>query len=108
MTSALGRTAEGFADIRQAVGQRAWFALYEGVPASPEGGLVKRDWLDAWRLPAAPQRPVLTVVGVDPSDSGSGDSCGLVVASMTADGVVAVIADLTSRRSDARLDFATP
>jgi hypothetical protein len=93
MVSALGRTAEGFADIRAAVGQRAWAALYLGVPASPEGGLVKREWLDVWRLPAAPQRPVLTVIGVDPSDSGSGDSCGLVGCSMTSEGVVAVIAD---------------
>ncbi len=33
------------------------------------------------------------MVGVDPSDSGSGDSCGIVAASMTAEGVVAVIAD---------------
>lgn len=93
MVSALGRTAEGFAEIRRAVGQRAWYALYEGVPSSPEGGLVKREWIDTWRLPAAPQRPVKTVIGVDPSDSGSGDSCGLIAASMTSDGVVAVIAD---------------
>ena len=93
MVSALGRTAEGFAEIKRAVGQRAWAALYLGVPAAPEGGLIQRSWLDDWRLPAAPQRPVKTVVGVDPSDSGSGDSCGLIAASMTGDGVVAVIAD---------------
>jgi hypothetical protein len=93
MTSALGFTAEHFAAARRTSGKRAWFALYEGVPAAPEGRLVKRDWLDVWRLPAAPQRPVWTVVGVDPSDSGSGDSCGLVACSMSSDGVVAVIAD---------------
>lgn len=96
MISALaGRTAESFADIRRAVGDRAWFSLFQGVPANPEGALIKRTWLDEWRLPAAPQRPVRTVVGVDPSDSGSGDACGLVAASMTGDGVVAVIADLS-------------
>jgi phage terminase large subunit-like protein len=44
-------------------------------------GLIKRDWLDDWRLPAAPLRPVKTVVGVDPSDSGAGDSGGIVAAS---------------------------
>ncbi len=33
--------------------------------------------------------------GVDPSDSGSGDSCGLVAASLTADGTVALIADVS-------------
>jgi hypothetical protein len=93
MTSALGFTAEHYAAARRTSGERAWWALYMGQPSSPEGGLVKREWLDAWRLPAAPQSPVFTVVGVDPSDSGSGDSCGLVAASMTAEGVVAVIAD---------------
>jgi phage terminase large subunit-like protein len=55
--------------------------------------LIKRQWLDDWRLPAAPQRPLLTVVGVDPADSGEGDACGLVAASMTAESVVAVIPD---------------
>lgn len=93
MTSALGFTADHFAAARRTSGERAWYALYAGVPAAPEGGLVKRDWFDQWRLPSAPLRPVSTVVGVDPSDSGSGDSCGIVAASMTADGVVAVIAD---------------
>ena len=96
MTSALGRTPAQFADIRQAVASRTWYALYQGVPSSPEGGLVKREWLDTWRLPAAPPRPVKTVVGVDTSDSGSGDASGLVAASMTAEGVVAVIADATA------------
>ena len=93
MTSALGRTLDQLEDIRRSVGSRAWYAMLQGVPSSPEGGLVKRDWLDTWRLPAAPPRPVLTVVGVDPSDSGSGDSCGIVAASMTAEGVITVIAD---------------
>jgi hypothetical protein len=95
MTSALGRTADQFDDLRRAVGERAWYSLFQGVPANPEGALVKRTWLDDWRMPAAPQRPARTVVGVDPSDSGSGDSCGLVAASLGADGVVAVIADLS-------------
>ncbi len=93
MVSALGRTAEQFADIKRAVGQRTWTSLYLGAPSSPEGGLVKREWLDTWRLPAAPPSPTAIVVGVDPSDSGSGDSCGLVAASRSRDGVIAVIAD---------------
>jgi phage terminase large subunit-like protein len=96
MSSALGRTPEQFADLRQAVGSRSWYALYQGVPSSPEGGLVKREWLDTWRLPTAPPRPIKTVVSIDPSDSGRGDSCGLVAASMTSDGVVAVIADVSA------------
>lgn len=93
MTSALGFTAEHFAAARRTSGERAWYSLYEGVPSAPEGGLVKREWLDRWRLPSAPLGTVSCVIGVDPSDSGSGDSCGIVAASMTREGVVAVIAD---------------
>lgn len=97
MTSALGFTAEHFAAARRTSGERAWYALYEGVPSAPEGGLVKREWLEQWRLPAAPSGAVKTVVGVDPADSGSGDACGIVAASLTGDGVVAVIADVSAR-----------
>ena len=93
MISALGRTAEGFAEIERAVGQRAWAALYLGVPSAPEGGLIHRAWLDDWRLDVAPPRPVATCVAVDPSDSGQGDAAGVVACSMTDDGVVCLIAD---------------
>lgn len=93
MTSALGFTPAHYAAMRRTSGERAWYSLYMGVPSAPEGGLVKQSWLDVWRLVAAPVAPVLTVVGVDPSDSGQGDSCGLVAASLTSEGVVAVIAD---------------
>jgi hypothetical protein len=96
MVSALGFTAEHFAGMRRSVGERVWNALFQGVPRAPEGGLVKVGWLDCWRLPVAPQSPVRTVVGVDPSDSGSGDSCGIVAASLGADGVVAVVADVSA------------
>lgn len=93
MTSALGFTADHFAAARRTSGERSWYSLYEGVPSAPEGGLVKREWLDQWRLPSAPLGPLKTVIGVDPADSGSGDSCGIVAASLTPEGVVAVIAD---------------
>lgn len=96
MTSALGFTADHFAAARRTSGERAWYALYAGVPSAPEGGLVKREWLDTWRMPSAPLRPVQTVVGVDPSDSGSGDSCGVVAASLTSECVVTVIADVSA------------
>lgn len=93
MISALGYTPQHFAAMRRTSGERAWYAMYMGVPSTPEGGLVKADWLESWRLPVAPQAPVFTVVAVDPSDSGKGDSCGLVATSMTSSGVVAMIAD---------------
>jgi hypothetical protein len=96
MVSALGFTAEHFVGMRRSVGERTWNALYQGVPRAPEGGLVKAGWLDSWRLPVAPHSPVRVVVGVDPSDSGSGDSCGIVAASLGGDGVVAVVADVSA------------
>ncbi|MEU9805445.1 terminase family protein [Mycobacterium sp. NPDC050853] len=93
MVSALGFTADHFAATRRTVGERVWFALYCGEPKTPAGGLVKQKWLDDGRLSLAPSTPVFTVVAVDPSDSGTGDSCGLVATSLTYAGVVAMIAD---------------
>ncbi|GAS98815.1 Gp3 [Mycolicibacterium canariasense] len=93
MISALGFTPEDFADKRRTVGERQWYAQYMGVPSTPAGSLVKAAWFEAWRLPCAPANPVLTVVSVDPADSGKGDECGLVASSLTRDGVVALIAD---------------
>jgi len=93
MVSALGFTPEDFEKRRRSVGERTWYAQFQGVPKNPAGGLVKSAWLEAWRLPVAPARPVFTVVAVDPSDSGEGDSCGLVAVSATSDGVCALIAD---------------
>jgi hypothetical protein len=96
MTSALGRTREQFDDLRSSVGERAWYALFEGVPSSPEGALIQREWLDDWRLPAAPPHPIKTVVAVDPADSGERDAAGVIAASLTAEGQVAVIADVSA------------
>ena len=76
VVSALGRTPEQFADIKASVGDRAWYSMFQGVPSSPTGGLVKRDWLDQWRLPCAPSHSVFTVVGVDPSDWAAAISAG--------------------------------
>lgn len=93
MTSAIGRTAEQFADLRRTAGDRSWFALYQGVPNSPEGNLIRSTWLDQHRLPSAPVSPIRTVIGVDPCDSGQGDAAGIVAASLTRDGHIAVVAD---------------
>lgn len=97
MTSAVGRTAAQFREIAAEVGQRAWAAMYLGTPTTPEGGLVKRHWIDDWRLPAAPSGSIKTVVAVDPADSGEGDETGILAASLSAEGVVALIADVSGR-----------
>ncbi|BBY67765.1 hypothetical protein [Mycolicibacterium helvum] len=95
MVSAVGRTAEHFADLRRAVGERMWWAEFQGVPTSPEGNVIRRAWLDVWRMSAMPADPVRTVVAVDPSDSGQGDAAGIVAASLTREGVVAVHRDIS-------------
>ncbi|GAB3241569.1 hypothetical protein GCM10027535_55660 [Mycolicibacterium hippocampi] len=58
---------------------------------------IKAAWIDTWRLPAAPPGTVKIVVGVDPADSGQGDETGIIAAALTADGVVALIADVSGR-----------
>lgn len=102
MVSALGFTAEHYAAARRTSGERAWAALYLGVPSAPTGGLIKAEWIEQWRLPVPPPGALKTVIGVDPSDSGSGDSCGLVAASSYPDGTIVITADvsepLTSER----------
>ena len=96
MTSALGFTADHFAAARRTSGERAWYSLYEGVPVGTRGWSRQAGVARAVASPAAPCGAVKTVVGVDPSDSGSGDRCGIVAASLTAEGVVAVIADVSA------------
>ncbi|MEU7767911.1 terminase family protein [Nocardia sp. NPDC049190] len=95
MVSALGRTAEEFAELRSMVGERAWFSMFQGVPAPPDGGLIHQEWFDRWRLPAEPERPMRTVVAVDPADSGHGDAAGIIAASLTGDGVVVIHRDIS-------------
>lgn len=97
MVSAIGRTAGQFAEIRRGVGERTWAAMYLGVPSTPEGGLIKSQWIDTWRLPVPPASPVKIVVGVDPADSGQGDETGIVAASLAADRTTALIADASDR-----------
>jgi hypothetical protein len=96
LVSAVGRTPEHFDDLRRSLGERAWYAEFQGVPASPDGNVIQRIWLEQWRLPAPPERPVRPVIGVDPSDSGEGDACGIVAASLTRDGVVVIHRDLSA------------
>lgn len=93
LESARGRTDQDWEETRDIVGSRVWAALYQGSPSPLEGGLVKKNWLNAHRLTLPPVNPEWTVVGVDPCDSGHGDDAGIVAASIGADGKVAMIAD---------------
>jgi hypothetical protein len=100
LTSANGFTLERFTEIKAEVGSRQWAAMYLGTPTSPEGGLIKAAWIDGHRLIAASRGPTLTVVGVDPAESGEGDETGIVAGSVGRDGQIAlthnVSAHLTS------------
>lgn len=93
MVSARGRTRDEFEQTRRKVGERVWYALYQGSPRNPAGGLFMRAWFDNTRLPVAPDKTVATVIGIDPADSGEGDETGIVAATLAEDGTVILTED---------------
>jgi len=93
MVSARGRTRDEFEQTRRKVGERVWYALYQGSPRNPAGGLFMRAWFDNTRLPVAPDKTVATVIGIDPADSGEGDETGIVAAALAEDGTVILTED---------------
>lgn len=96
MDSARGRGMAEFEQTRRKVGERVWYALYQGSPRNPAGGLFLRSWFDT-RLPEVPDRVVASVVGIDPADSGQGDETGLVAASLLGDGTVVLAEDWSAQ-----------
>ncbi|AXN53273.1 terminase [Mycobacterium phage Thonko] len=81
-----------FATTRRKVGERTWYALYQGNPTNPAGGLFLRKWFDN-RVEVMPEHPVASVVGVDPADSGEGDETGIIGATLAPDGTVILAED---------------
>jgi hypothetical protein len=98
VTNALGRDAAGWAEIRRAVGERTWAAMYLGAPSTPAGALIQRSWIDDHRAPAAPVAPSSIVVAVDPAEGGSatGDKTGIVAAALGRDHRVYLISDASA------------
>jgi len=92
MVSARGRTRHEFEQTRRKIGERVWYALYQGSPRNPAGGLFMRSWFET-RVPEPPERVVASVVGVDPADSGRGDETGIIAASLGGDGIVTLTED---------------
>lgn len=92
MVSARGRTQREFEQTRRQVGERVWYALYQGSPVIPSGGLFARDWFEP-RRESAPEHPVAAVVGIDPADSGEGDETGIIGAMLDQDGTVVLTED---------------
>lgn len=88
MISARGRTKAEFEQTKINVGERTWYAMYQGTPRNPQGGLFQ----DAWFVPRVPAdsdlllNPVAAVIGVDPADSGEGDETGIIGGILAGDG----------------------
>jgi hypothetical protein len=87
MVSARGRTKPEFEQTRRQVGERVWFAMYQGSPRNPEGGLFERKWFEP-RVDVVPDHPVAAVVAIDPADSGEGDETGLLGAILSPTGEI--------------------
>lgn len=93
MVSARRRTKSEFEQTRRQVGERVWYALYQGMPTNPAGGLFERAWFDP---PVSfPEHPVAAVVGVDPADSGEGDETGILGAVLGGDGQIVFTDDIS-------------
>lgn len=81
LESVLGRSPTDWQAKRKGVGERTWFALYQGVPAPPKGDTFHEDWFTRDRVLGRPPGSVPVVV-IDPADNtGSGDESGIIVAS---------------------------
>ena len=94
MVSARKRTKQEFEQTRRQVGERVWYALYQGMPTNPAGGLFERAWFDP---PVEyPVNPVAAVVAVDPADSGEGDETGIISAMLNPDGSIVFTHDDSS------------
>lgn len=93
MISARGRTRKEFDATRRQVGERVWYALYQGMPTNPAGGLFERAWFDPRVDPATIVNPIAAVVAIDPADSGEGDETGIVGGVLTTDGTVVLTED---------------
>lgn len=95
-----GHTTETWDSTREAVGQRVWHALYQGVPTPTGGGLFHASSLDRFR--DATETPLrLRIVAVDPAETGDGDEAGIIAVGLTGDGRVAVTHDESGQMNSA-------
>jgi hypothetical protein len=97
MLSARGRTSEQWAQIRRNVGERVWFAMYEGMPTPPDGGLFARKWFDDHRVERDVEHPVARIVAVDPAETGEGDEAGIVAGALCSDTTILLTHDRSGR-----------
>lgn len=102
LLSARGRTVDDWEEKKSAVGSRWWFALYQGRPAPPEGGIFQRAWFDRNRVGQAPDL-VYTLTMVDPADNqGDGDEAGIITGGIDRNGDIFVLSDDSGHYTVAR------
>lgn len=102
LVSARGRTVEQWEETKVAVGSRWWFALYQGRPAPPEGGIFQRAWFDRNRV-AEPPELINVITMVDPADNqGDGDEAGIITGGIDSDGTIYVVSDDSGHYTVAR------
>lgn len=102
LLSARDRTDAEWEDIKIDVGSRWWFAMYQGRPSPPEGGLFQRAWFERNRVPEVPEM-AFVITMVDPADNtGDGDESGIVTGGVGTDGRMYVLADDSGHYTVAR------
>lgn len=102
LLSARGRTVEEWEQKRTDVGSRWWFALYQGRPAPPEGGIFQRSWFDRYRVGIPPEL-VYVITMVDPADNqGDGDEAGIITGGVDASGRIYILSDDSGHYTVAR------
>lgn len=105
LTDSLGRepgeamiSARGerdWAATRRDVGDRVWYALYQGSPRNPAGGLFRRAWFEPHM--EVPEVPVAAVIGIDPADTGKDDETGIVGGYLCPNGKVLLAEDWSGK-----------
>jgi hypothetical protein len=91
LESALGRTQEDYEATHRDVGERVWYAMYQGSPRNPAGGLFQRTWFATHGV--VPEHPVAAGVGIDPADTGKGDETGIIGGYLCPDGTALLAED---------------
>ena len=93
MVSARGE--RDWAETRRDVGERVWYALYQGSPRNPAGGLFLRSWFEPHM--EVPDVPVAAIVGIDPADSGKDDETGIIGGYLCPNGKVLLAEDWSGK-----------
>jgi hypothetical protein len=93
LIDARGFEAADWEQVKKDVGGRTWFALYQGNPTPPEGGIFQREWFDNNRVPVAPELNAIRTF-IDPADNtGEGDEAGIITAGIGVDGHIYLLSD---------------